>query len=441
MSLYAGGAAATFAKDVWLKGYLNQFEHAPGTLYGYFGKQVEKLEGRRTFRKLRVGDSVGGGVMAEGGDFFPAGDVESAEATLTAAHLSHTISFTDEEIAYLDSGNAAAAPIMQMKMDAAMEAMGRYIERMAWSDGTGVLARWASDSTNDMVISADATNQTDRDRFIWIDDANRNYYSVVHGTTGAAVVGGPLRITAIDEATNTLTFDASVAAATTASVVVPYSTGGWASGGAFRSLEFPGLRAMISNTGTYLGIDRGTAGNKFWHSTVLDNSGTQRAITEDLVHSLMNRVRRRLGSGKAPSKADYIAWASPGTWTAYHNLMSPAIRYTGNENMPDIGWPNRPLNMMGVPLYDDIHCPRNSIFLVRKKSVEFYRAKHEGNVAGDLMSFIERGGSIFFQATASSGAGYAASTLAMLNGFLGMGTTRPRDHGLLTDLTENSSAY
>lgn len=437
MSLYA--TASAFAKDTWLPGYINQYENAPGTLYGLMGKQVEKIEGRNTYFKVRVGDSVGGGVIAQGGDFFPAGDITSAEIEVNAAHLSHTITFDDEELAFLDSGSAAAAPIMQTKMDAAFEAMERQVERQSWMDGTGILAQWSSDSTNDMVLASSATSQIDRDRFIWIDDANRNYYSVVNSTTGADVVAGPLTITAIVESTNTVTFSASVSAATTGSVVVPYSTGGWASGGAFRSLEFAGLQAAIDNDNTYLGINRSTAANGYWRSTVLDNSGTLRAISENLVHELINKIRRRRGDGKAPNKRDYLAFASPGSWTAYHNLLSPGLRYTLGE-VPDIGW-EQPINMLGVPLYSDIHCPRNGIMVIHKPSFKYLKAKHQGNLSGDLMKFVERGGNIFFQKNASSGGGHAAATNAYLNGFLGMYTNRPRNHGWLRDITEVGSAY
>lgn len=437
MSLYA--TAEAFAKDTWLPGYINQYENAPGTLYGLMGKQVEKIEGRNTYFKVRVGDSTGGGVIAQGGDFFTPGDITSAEIEVNAAHLSHTIGFDDEELAYLDSGAAAAAPIMQTKMDAAFEAMERQIERMSWMDGTGILARWSSDSTNDMVLSSSATSQIDRDRFIWIDDANRNDYEVVHSTTGASVVAGPLRITNIVESTNTVTFSSSVSAATTSSVVVPYSTGGWASGGAFRSLEFPGLQAAIADGNTYLGINRASAGNGYWQATVVDNSGTLRAISENLVHELVNKIRRRRGDGKAPNKREYMAFASPGSWTAYHNLLSPGLRYTLGE-VPDIGW-EQPLNMLGIPLYSDIRAPRNGIMVVHKPSFKYIKAKHQGNLSGDLFKFVERGGSMFFQANASSGAAHAAKTYSYLNGFLGMYTPRPRNHGWLKDITEVGSAY
>lgn len=435
MSLYS--TASAFAKDVWLPGYVNQFEHAPGTLYGLLGKQVEKIEGRNTYFKIQVGDSTGGGVIAQGGDFFTPADITSAEATVTAAHLTHSIQFDDEELGFLDSGQAAAAPIMRKKMDSAFEAMERQIERMSWMDGTGVLANVASSSGSTITLDATTTSQIDRDRYIWIDDANRNDYAVVHATTGADQVAGPFRVTNIAESTNVLTCDETMTAAAATGVVVPY--GNWASGGAFRSLEFDGLQAIIDDDNTYLGIDRSTAGNGYWKATVLSNSGTLRAISENLVHEFINKIRRRRSDGKAPNKREYVAFASPGSWTAYHNLMSPGLRYTLGE-VPDIGW-EQPINFMGIPLYSDIRCPRNGVMVLHKPSIKYLKAKHQGNLSGDLFKFIERGGNMFFQANASSGQGHAAKTFSYLNGFLGMYTDRPRNHGWLRDITEVGSAY
>lgn len=49
--------------------------------------------------------------------------------------------------------------------------------------------------------------------------------------------------------------------------------------------------------GDYGGIDRGTAGNEFWESVVLSNSGTNRAFTEDLGLQAMDSMREK-GSGQ-----------------------------------------------------------------------------------------------------------------------------------------------
>lgn len=437
MGLFSTSATG-FLKDTYLPGYINQYENAKGTLLGLFYKDraTMQIEGANAFLKLRVGDSLGQATITEGGDYPSPGDVTSAQATVTAAHLAHTIQLTSEEAAYLDSGSAAAEPIIAMKMDAAMETMSRDIERQSWMDGSGILANVASSSGATITLDATTTSQIDRDRYIWIDDTNRRRYDVVHGTTGAQQETA-FTVSSIVESTNVLTCSlADMTSATSAGVVV--NSGDWASGGAFRSLEFTGLQGMIDDDNTYLGINRSTAANSYWRAVIDGNSGTLRPITENLILGFLAKMARRRTDGKQPRGADYMAFANSGTWNAYHNLLLPAQRYTNAT--PELGW-GEPLNFRGILLYEDIHCPRNGVMVVHKPSVKYVKAKHASNVSGDLLKFKELGGSMWFQANAVTGVGHSASVLAYLEGFLGMMTERPRNHGWLRDITEVGSAY
>ncbi|MEK9738111.1 MAG: phage major capsid protein [Euryarchaeota archaeon] len=434
MSLYSSSSA--FAKDVWLPGLNYELLAEPGTLLGWLGSYADSrvtvdIEGRRSYIKLRIGDSLGQASISQGGDFPDPGDPTYDEASMSLAHLAHAISFTMEEMALLESTEAAAVPIMAEKMNAAKEAMSSDIERQAWGDGTGVLANVASSSGSTITLDATTTSQVDRDRYLWIDDANRARYDVVHGTTGAQQVTG-FTVSDINETTNVLTCSATMTSATSAGVVV--RSGTWASGGAYNSLEMPGIKAAVDNNNTYMGIDRTASGKGYWQSVVDDNSGTLRPLTEELIHGVMNKIARR--AGRQPT-GDYAAFGSFGTYTAYHQIITPGLRYT-LESTPDIGF-GRPLEMLGVPLYRGARCPRNQIYVLKKDSLKFVRPKH--NKPGDLLNFVNLGGSEFFLKNASSGQGHSASVVAYLDGFLGMMTTRPRDHAVLGDITEVAGTY
>ncbi len=434
MSLYSSSSA--FAKDVWLPGLNYELLAEPGTLLGWLGSYADSrvtvdIEGRRSYIKLRIGDSLGQASISQGGDFPDPGDPTYDEASMSLAHLAHAISFTMEEMALLESTEAAAVPIMAEKMNAAKEAMSSDIERQAWGDGTGVLANVASASGSTITLDATTTSQVDRDRYLWIDDANRARYDVVHGTTGAQQVTG-FTVSDINETTNVLTCSATMTSATSAGVVV--RSGTWASGGAYNSLEMPGIKAAVDNNNTYMGIDRTASGKGYWQSVVDDNSGTLRPLTEELIHGVMNKIARR--AGRQPT-GDYAAFGSFGTYTAYHQIITPGLRYT-LESTPDIGF-GRPLEMLGVPLYRGARCPRNQIYVLKKDSLKFVRPKH--NKPGDLLNFVNLGGSEFFLKNASSGQGHSASVVAYLDGFLGMMTTRPRDHAVLGDITEVAGTY
>lgn len=436
MSLYSTTSA--YAKDLWLPGYNNQLQTEPGSLFSLFGLDPNAavgLEGRRWYLKLQIGDSLGGGVMTQGGNYPTAGDIESDEATLTLAKLAHTIEFDGHEVALLDSSVAAAAPVMAKKMAAAKDAQMRNMERMAWGNGDGILANVASSSGSTITLDATTTAQVDRDRYLWIDDAYRHRYDVVHGTTGAQQVTG-FTVSSIAESTNVLTCSTTMTSATSAGVVV--QSGTWASGGAFTSYEFPGIRKLVADDNTYLGIDRTAAGKGYWKSVVSANSGTLRSLNETMIHQHLAIMGRRSQSGKQPNGSNHLAFANFGTFTAYHQIMSPGLRYTTGDK-PDIGWGD-PLPMMGIPLYKELHAPRNNIWVLRRGGIKFVTAKHNQT---PLMSFKENpgGGGIFFQVPQSSGAGYQDKMQAFLEGFLGMYSDRPRDHGRLDDITEIAPIY
>lgn len=421
MSLYD---VSDFTKINYLPGLNNQLENQKGTLLGLLPKEPIQIEGRTTRVKLTVGDSLGQGSIAEGGDFSTPVDPAYDEATLELSRLNHAIGFTMEEMDLLRGKKAAARDVVEEKMDRARAAMQRDIMRQAWMDGSGVLANVASDSTPDITMDAVATVQVDQDRNIWV-EPGRMLYDVVHGTTGAQQVTG---FKVLSSTGTVLTTDSTTTPATSDGVIV--RSGNWASGGAFRSLEFDGLLAAIDDGNNYLGIDRATVPE--WRSTVLDASGTARTLTEELIHTLVNTMARYADDGMQPGGDSHCAIGSHGVWTAYHQIMTPGLRYTVSGETPDIGW-GKGLEMLGIPLYKDIHAPRRNIFAFRKDSIKFVHAKHDDR---GLLKFVEGGNGIFHLANASSGVGHSAQWRAYLTGMIGMATVRPRDHGRLADITE-----
>lgn len=439
MSLYS--SASDYAKDTWLPVYPDQLAQQEGSLLQMLGLSTDervKIEGRRAYMKIQVGDDLGFGIVSQGGDLPAGGDIASDEAQLNLVRFADAIEFDAHEMALLDSLNAAAAPIMAKKQSASTMRVRREIERMAIMDGTGILAKVASEAGSTITLDHAGSAYSERNPFTWIDDPNRSYYLCVDPSTGADVMtttAGKFRIVSTDEANYTVTSENDTGGSAAADVIVTYHPAGYAVGGAFTSPEFPGLLGLIDDGNNYLGLDRATI--QQWRSTVVGNGGTLRDITDNLVHELMNKVARRSENGMlVPS--EYMGLTDPGTYTSYHNLMSTGLRYTVSES-PDIGWGGRPyLPMDGVPLYKHNHAPRHQILLVHKKSVGFVGPKHD---TSSIVQYIERNGSIFFQQTASSGQGYADKTVAYIAGFIGQYSERPRNHGRLDDLNLTAPAY
>lgn len=437
MSLYS--SASDYAKDTWLPVYPDMLTRSEGSLLQLLGLSTDsrvKIEGRRTYMKIQTGDDLGFGVVSQGGLLPAAGDISSDEATLELMRFADTIEFDAHEMALLDSLSAAAAPIMAKKMSASRTRVLRELERMAIMDGTGILAKVASEAGSTITLDVAGSAYAERNPYTWIDDPNRAYYLCVDPATGADVMtttAGKFKITAIDESANTIVSENDTGGSAAADVIVTYHPAGYASGGSFASPEYDGLLAMIDDGNTYMGLDRSSIAQ--WRSTVLDNSGTLRDLTENLTHELVNKVGRRSEKGMLAPK-EYCGLADPGVWTSYHNLISTALRYTISES-PDIGWGGREyLSMHGVPLYKHSLAPRHQILLVHKDSAGFVGPKHDHS---SIVKFEEMGGSIFFKKP-GSGSYYDASQ-AFITGWLGMYTERPRNHGRLDDLNLTAPAY
>jgi hypothetical protein len=68
--------------------------------------------------------------------------------------------------------------------------------------------------------------------------------------------------------------------------------------------------------GDYGGIDRGTAGNEFWESVVLGNSGTNRPLTEDLLLQALDGSREK-GGGQTDAILSNLAIVR-----RYHEILA-----------------------------------------------------------------------------------------------------------------------
>ena len=437
MSLYS--TTSDFLKDVWAPTLSYQLERSKGTAYGMVEKQGAsdvRFEGRKMYLKLRIGDSKGQEMIGQGGDYPTPYDPDYDEAELELAHFAHSTSWDTDELAKADSDRAAAAPILREKMEAARATMERELVRQFWMDGSGKIANVSSATGTYLVLDETTTSQIDRDRYIWLDDGYRRRYSTVHATTGVAATTDFL-VTEIEEGNGTVHCGTTMTDSDSADVLV--HKGDWATGGAFRSLEMDGIMSMVTDDNTYLTLDRTASGFSWWKSVVDDNSGTLRPISENLIHQILHKVARRGETGAQPGQSDdgYKAFSNFGPWTAYHNLMSPGLRYV-TDKAPDIGW-SQPLNLLGVPFYKDIFAPQNNIFILHIPSIFMVKPAHNGY--DNLLKFRELGGSVFFQANASSGQGHAAKVFSYLEGFCGLATKRPRNHGRLDDITGVAEAY
>ncbi len=116
-------------------------------------------------------------------------------------------------------------------------------------------------------------------------------------------VGDSLTVQAVDPIARTVDLSGALSGEAAGDYGVIQDTCDIAGGSTATSLHSNGLLGVINSAnpatvvGNYGGIDRSTAGNEFWKSVVLSNSGTNRAFTEDLGLQAEDSLREK-GGGK-----------------------------------------------------------------------------------------------------------------------------------------------
>jgi len=412
------------AYDTWEPGLNDELETTTGSLYSFLQKSSKDVKGRKTFIKFLKGRSLGVSNIDEGGAFPDAGDPSYAEAQIALKRIAATVEFTLDEMDLLNGRDAAALPVVQHKLDDLVRTVRRDVVRQTWGDGSGKLANCASVASQVITLDASASSQVDRDRYNWLEE-NGLKIDVIHGTTGAAQATG-LTITDINRTTDAVTVVGTASGVTSAGVIVR-SGNAYGVSSAYTSREFTGLMGAISETNTYLTIDRTVAGNGYWwKSNVSGNSGTLRPVTLDVILQLINTMNRR--TGKAPLDSDHAFFANLGVWSAYGEQLQPSVRYQGYSKM-DMGWPE--LEIFGVPLYGDIHCPHNNLFLIHKPSFAYRVPKYQDR---GTFQFQNMDGSVWRYVPGTSG--YKAKVQSHLTGMMTLLTEHPRMHGRVDDLEE-----
>lgn len=175
-------------------------------------------------------------------------------------------------------------------------------------------------------------------------------------------------------------------------------------------LHTNGLLGVIDNVdpaatvvGDYGGIDRGTAGNEFWESVVLSNSGSNRPLTEDLLLQAMDGVREK-GGGMLTHWISNLAVVR-----RYHEMLA-AERYfslsqpgaigggIGRKKMDASEDGKTPYEFSGVPWHVDPYFTNNVI--IGLDSAHFFLGTGENEVPRPVSEIFD--GVEFFKRTTTT---------------------------------------
>lgn len=192
-------------------------------------------------------------------------------------------------------------------------------------------------------------------------------------------------ISAVDVAANTIAVSGSITSTGAGDYFVREDT---ADDSVNDALHLNGLLGIVDDAdpvgivGDYGGIDRGTAGNEFWESTVLDNGGTNRSLTEDLLLQAIHQARL-----KGEGMIDKIV-TNPRIYRRYYQLFAAeATRERSGDGVrgslgpadavsnSDVG--KTPLAFSGIPVHFDDFAPANVIFLLDSSTFTLVHGKNK----------------------------------------------------------------
>jgi len=255
--------------------------------WNMFQKMKKPLGGRGQFiMPIMVKNPGAWTGLAEGGSLPSNLNPDTAEANFSLTEFAGLYNMSWKLLQDARNSKFAFQTALKMMEGGFRRRVLKLINADLISDGLGKLGIMPA-ADNQTTITVGELPSVDVGMVVDLMDASDNNAKLADSAT----------VTAVDVPNRTVTISGGAPSGTAAGdyfvVQDTVATG--------TSYHTNGLLGIIDNDdppapkGDFGGIDRGTAGNEYWESVVLANSGTNRALTEDLMMQLEDSVREKGG--------------------------------------------------------------------------------------------------------------------------------------------------
>lgn len=214
---------------------------------------------------------------------------------------------------------------------------------------------------------------------------------------------GALTLSAVDTAASTITVVGTVPTVASGDAIVRRGNFG---------REPLGLKALVG-TGNLFNVN--TTTYPVWKSTINDNSGTPRALSEALMIKEVDDIRVQGGTTS-------VVFTSLGVRRAYFNLLTQQRRYANTKEFAG-GFTGLAFNHgREIPVVDDVDAPKNQMWFLDEDKFKVYRDKD--------WSWLDQDGGIWKWVNGKDG------FEAVLKQYWQIGLEQRNAQGLLDDITE-----
>lgn len=326
-----------------------------------------------------------------------AGQQGFAGARVGLKFLYGLVRLSGQTIELADSNYQAFASALDAEMDGLKTDLLVDQNRQVYGDGTGAIGVCVSDGANSAVVKDVLYFQQDMQ------------VDIVDGTTltnpSPTIKASNRKITAINTATNTVTYDGADATVVAGDIFV--RTGNV-------NREWTGFSKIATNTGVLYNVD--PAVEPVWKAVVDSNGGTNRALSEGLMINMVDSIRANGGKTTA-------IFQNLGVRRAYFNLLSQQRKFVNTKEFAG-GFTGLAFttDQGEVPVIVDIAAPKNKQFYINEDEITLYREKD--------WSFMDRDGSKWQRVI-----GYDAYEATMYQ-YSELGCHRRNSQGQIQDITE-----
>ena len=319
-------------------------------------QKSQEATGKRFFVPLHYGRNNGVGYRAEGGALPTAGSQKYKESTGNVKYLYGSIELTGPTIKAARNDKGAFLRAVDSEMKGLVKDLKDQRNRALFGDGTGKLATFAANtSTNTLTVN--------KIKYLQVG------MKIDIVTSGGVVATAGRNITNIDKVNKTITIDG--AAVTTAATDIVVLAGDY-------NNEIMGLGGIMSATLALQGIDPAT--NGWWAPHVLDNGGTNRAVSEQLMRLAMDTAELDGGTIE-------LITASYGVRAAYEALLQSNKRFT---NPTKLEGGHSALLFDDKPLIVDRYHESNEMNFIDLEEIDLYSMGDFEWMQDDKGSILEK---------------------------------------------------
>lgn len=319
-------------------------------------EKAEKIDGdgRNFYIAHHFGRNSGIGAGTEMGDLPDAGQQGYKGSTGNVAYVHGRLQVSNATIQASKRDETSYIRALTSEVKGLTTDLQNYMRRVSLGDGSGKLAAFPTQA---------AANKLDVDdvRLFFVGQII-DIYTLPNTSVAAART-----ITDVDYDAKTITISGAAVATTAGDIAVTKGA---------LNLEPMGLAGIISKTKTLQTLDPAVYG--WWKATVMDNSGTGRAVSDQLIRSLVDRID--IVSGK---KTQWLA-ASHGIRAAYESHLTSLKRFV---NPMELEGGYKAIEFDGLPMLVDRYMPSGKIWAGNWDDIGLYYTSK--------LAFMDEDGSMF----------------------------------------------